>query len=234
MKKLLFGVILNTIAFSLWAQDDIDFTPPKTINIDDESDLTNQWETTLGWGFIIAQPNAPGAEIKPVSSHQFHFGLKYFFDISKIYLPGFELNYEYNTYKLVQDSNKIFPNTNLHQRQQLNINTINLQFNNRLVFKRKEQKPYLFMDISGYAGWNFATSVYTVDTHTSVNYYGGSKTEVYYRNLIYIEDLQYGIKTALFIKNFGIYGQYRLNNLIKKSFYYPDMPQWLVGIMIKS
>lgn len=235
MKKILFLFSSVLLYLCSGAQDN-----PKidiTVSQDQDSDIVVKKKgfeyMSLGWGFVLDQPPAPGANLKPISSHQFYFGYRYYFNLSKFYLPGIELNYEYVTYKLKQDSAKIFPNNILHDKEQFNVNSLNLDFTNRIVFKKKRGAPFVFMDIAGYGGWIFATTIYTVDNYTVANAYNASKVQVYHRNLVFTEDFQYGVKAIIGINGFLFYGQYRFSNLIKSGYIYPQMPNWLVGIGIE-
>lgn len=181
-------------------------------------------------GFILGKPEGISSDILFGNSTNFAIGLRYFRRVNKFYRIGFDIGHDGNSFSLKQDSSKILPNNLLHKTERINLNNLNISLVNRFSVSKIKNRMGTFFDLGGYAGWTHTSINYTMDKHQIANAANASKTQVYNRALVFVNDYQYGL-TAGFGKNyFRFYAKYRLSDNFKKQFIYAELPRIIVGL----
>jgi hypothetical protein len=181
-------------------------------------------------GLILGKPEGNGSDILYGNSSNFALGFRYFRRINKFYRMGFDIGHDGNSFSLKQDSSKILPNNILHKTERINLNNLNISFINRFSFGKTKNRMGAFFDLGGYAGWTHTSINYTLDKHQIANAANASKTQVYNRALVFVNDYQYGLMAGLGKNHFKIYAKYRLSNNFKSQFIYAELPRIVIGL----
>ncbi|CAG0979991.1 MAG: hypothetical protein HND27_08415 [Bacteroidetes bacterium] len=184
----------------------------------------------MGLGMIVGKSEGMGSDILYGHSTNFAMGLRFFHHFNKFYRMGVDLGHDGYSYRLKQDSTKILPNNQLHNRERIVINNLNVTFVNRLTIGKATKGMGTFIDVGGFAGWTHTSINFTQNDHIIANAANATKTQTYHRGLVFVEDYQYGI-TAGFGRNFfRIVAKYRLSDNFKSQFIYSELPRITVGL----
>lgn len=181
----------------------------------------------LGYGFIFGENSSDSAKILTPKSSAFMLGYLWKWRITKWYEFGFDALYHYNAFHIKQDSLKILPSTNLHKREKIVFNNIQIAPFQRFKFKNKYHSAGIFLDLGVYAGYNYRIKHQTVEQNRAK---GAGKTKTVNTQLKYTEDFSYGLLARIGFNRFVFYGRYRWSNLFTDKSGLPELPQYEVGI----
>lgn len=192
----------------------------------------------VNYGFILGGSEGAGADIEYGKSNALALGLRYKLRLSNIFAIGYSLQYSLYSYHIKQDSlKKIIPNDNIHQKEKLKFNNLGFEFYTRINFGKRGNLIGKFLDAGMYADWTFrAKHTYTekVDKFTNQNKGGIEKTSI--RDLSYIEEINYGLRSRIGINRYVITASYRLSNLFNNEFhneeYDFEFPRFFIGLEI--
>ena len=87
-----------------------------------------------------------------------------------------------------------------------------------------------YLDLAGYGEWGFNIKHKTRDEHTIANAAGASQTQTTNTGLLYTEAINYGVLARIGFNKIGVYGKYRVSDLFKPSYLFPELPRITVGL----
>ena len=183
----------------------------------------------IGYGFILGPSEGDSASIIPLSSSTFTIGWLSKWRLSRWYELGFDIDYQYSAFKLVQDSAKIVPNRVLHKREKLVFNRIEIAPFMRFKFRNRYHSTGTFLDLGGFMAYNYRIKHQTVERDQIP---GASKTRVVNLGLDYTEDFNYGVMARIGFNRFIFYARYRLSELFTEKSGLPELPRYNVGLKI--
>ncbi|MCB0802906.1 MAG: hypothetical protein KDB74_07390 [Flavobacteriales bacterium] len=183
----------------------------------------------FGYGFLIGDSENDSAQIKSGKSSSFSLGWLSKKRINKWYEIGFDVSYYYSSFHIQQDSFKIVPNNQLHKKEKMVFNNIQLIPFQRFKLRNKYHSTGIFIDLGGFAGYNYRIKHQTVERNQAP---GAGRTKTVNQKLSYTEDFSYGAIARLGFNRFVFYGRYRFSNLFHSSSNLPELPRFDVGLTI--
>lgn len=183
----------------------------------------------LAYGFLLGEPESDSADIIYGKSSAFQIGLLFKWRVAKIMELGFDISYHYAAFHLEQDSSKLIPNRQLHDKEKMLFNDLMLTPFVRIKLKNKYHSTGTFIDLGGFAGFTYRAVHYTVDYKLVPN---SHRTKIRDIRLDYNQSYSYGAMVRLGFNRIIIYGKYRFSDLFKKEFNYPELPRVEAGLMI--
>ena len=241
MKNIfLFFYLISLVAFNLNAQTTLSEYPLKLENAGTDTSKHDNKKMWVGGknfvyiyfdiGLIVGSPEGDGSDILYGNSTNFAAGFRYFNRINKFYRIGFDIGHDGYSYSLKQDSSKILPNNQINNTERITLNNLNISFVNRFSFGKKNNRMGTYIDIGGFAGWTHTSINYTLNKHQIVNAANASKTQVYNRALVFVNDYHYGVMAGFGKNYFRFYAKYRLSDNFKSQYIYAELPRITIGI----
>jgi len=184
----------------------------------------------IGYGFVFGESEGSGATVKSFGSSDFQLGFRYKRRVSNFYALGYEITYRVTAYKLKQDSSKRFPNKILHEKEKFSQNNLGLSLYNRFNFGKRGNYVGNFIDIGAYGDWAFSSVVQTKDSYGVANAYGARFIEQTHGNLIFVNPFNYGGLFRLGFNRYVLFATYRLSDLFKAKYNYPELPRITAGV----
>lgn len=183
----------------------------------------------VAYGFLLGDPESDSAKIIYGKSSTFQVGLLFKWRMAKLLELGFDLSYHYSAFHLQQDSSKVIPNSVLHDKGKMLFNNLMLTPFARIKFKNKYHSTGTFLDLGGFAGFTYRAVHYTIDYNLVPN---SHRTKMRDIRLAYNKWYSYGLMARLGFNRIIFYGKYRMSDLFKAKFDYPELPRYEVGLMI--
>jgi hypothetical protein len=183
----------------------------------------------FGYEFFAGNPDDKGAEIIYGLSTCIKIGYRYKFKIFEFYSVGFNAGYSFKKYVIKQEADKILPNSLLHDKEKIRFNNAELEFYNRFNVGERGNIIGKYLDIGLFANWAFAINHFTKDKVNDEE----NKAElaiIKYHNLLYTKRFFYGVSARLGINRFAISAEYRLSDLFKKEYQFPELARFCVGL----
>lgn len=194
----------------------------------------------IGMGAVVGSNEGEGGDLNYGRSLDFTAGFRYKYKINNVYAIGMDAKYNWTSFNLKQNDDKILPNNLQHKREVINFNNFGFIAYNRFNFdKNRGNHIGKFLDIGAYADWTFMVRhKYTTEFDVAGNA-NQSVSEVTNSGLLYVERLNYGLTARLGFGKFVFYGSYRLSDQFKKklndqfdSSNYPELARFIAGIQI--
>ena len=182
-------------------------------------------------GFIVGESETEGADINYGKSYTFSIGYRYKRKICNFYAIGFDISYYFMSYNLKQNIFKILPNDSIHNKEKLIFNNLGLELYNRFNFGKRGNYIGNFIDIGAYGNWAYKIKHYTKDD-INVDINKAKIKQVTYTGLVYPEELNYGLRARIGINRYVLSATYRLSDLFKEIYDYPELPRLSVGLQI--
>jgi len=183
----------------------------------------------IGYGFILGPSEGDSAEIIPLNSSTFTLGYLSKWRVNRWYELGFDVAYQYSSYKIEQDSSKIVPNRILHKREKLVFNRIEIAPFQRFKFRNRYHSTGTFLDMGIFFGYNYRIKHQTVERDRVT---GAGKTRTVNLDLQYTQDFNYGLMARIGFNRFIFYARYRYSDLFTPSSDIPELPRFNVGLKI--
>ncbi|MBN8703293.1 MAG: hypothetical protein J0M08_09515 [Bacteroidetes bacterium] len=191
----------------------------------------NYYHMYLGAGVLVGKTDKPELEVK--SGLQLMYGFRYKRRIASFYAAGFDVSFLMNRFNIQQDSLTIFPYKSINNKAWLTLPAIQGEIYNRFNLNKKRGNHVgTFIDIGGYAQWVYNAKYVMINKFETANQSGAGKTKSINNNLVYTNDFIYGLNFRLGFNKYLIYCSYRLTDVFKKQFIYPELPRINVGIQI--
>ena len=234
MKKAIALITITILALNVFAQQVImeQKVTKDTVPSDFGPNLKNFSHFYTAFGIIAGAPEGYGATIRYGNSSDFNMGFRYKRKLSNFYSMGFDLGYGLTSFKLKQDLTKIFPNAKLHHKEKIHFNHLRLTLYNRFNFGKRGNYIGNFLDIAAYGDWEFSAKHIYFDKHPLLNNDNASAAKVINTGLAYTNPFNYGVQTRIGFNRYVLYGSYRLSELFKDQFSYPELPRLVIGLQI--
>jgi len=150
---------------------------------------------------------------------------------------GYSLEYQFNVYRIRQDSGVNLLSLNLeHDKQNLSLSKINLGPVIRIKLNNKGNKIGQYLDLGAYGSINFGYALFTRDKVDPALYEGTQTIEQKRLRLDYINRWSYGLEASLGQNSLNIWAKYRLSDSFKQSNninngnLLPELPRLFIGI----
>lgn len=224
--KLFFGILL--LSFSTKAQ-----TVLLNVDRNNEQKITERGPNLKKFTHIIfhagllASQDKPGAQIIYGGSLNLALGIRKKYKITPFYSLGFDIQNQYTDYKLKQVKGKILPDTVINNISgRLDYYSSGFGFYNRINFDpRRGNFLGAFLDLGIMGEWYYSIKSVSKNKRTD-----GTILKSVVRNLPYVNNLDAKIYARIGFSHFSLFGSYRLTELFKTSFNYPDLPRLILGM----
>jgi hypothetical protein len=242
MKKLLVVLIVALFTSTLFGQtvlleeDVAGDTIPETFG----PNLKRYRHLYFEYGFLADKPEGDGLEMLYGHSHNFGIGLRYKYRMTNFLALGWDIHITEWTYRIKQTDHKVFPNDIKHKREKLTVNNFGLEFYTRLNFGKRGNHIGNFIDLAAFGNYIIGASHYTLDVLDTVNINNAGRVHTTNKDLIYLENINYGFKLRFGINRYVISASYRFSDLIKDNFVdlpedvvlYPELPRLFIAFQI--
>lgn len=234
MTKTLIILALAFITTSLFGQEILLEQDLETDTLEDKRgpNLKNFSHMYFGYGFVVGPAEATGSEVAYGKSTDFNVGFRYKRRISNLYALGFDLAYGVTSFNLKQQQGKLLPDTILHESEKINFNHFGLMIYNRFNFGKRGNVLGNYIDLAAYGNYEFSVKHIYTERHLKPNAANANITKVVNRQLTYTNPFNYGVQARLGFNRYVFYGSYRLSELFKSEFIYPELPRLIIGLQI--
>lgn len=175
----------------------------------------------------VVSSDFAGARIIYGSSVDLSFGFRKKYKIGTVYSLGWEIEGVYTDFKLKQEIGKVFPDSLKNKAERLDVSTIGLTFFNRINFDPgRGNRIGKYLDIGINASFADASRINKNDLPD------GSKTKGVQTQLPYLNHFSSCVNVKLGSGHFAIYASYRITDLIKNTYNYPDLPRMTAGLEV--
>jgi len=178
----------------------------------------------IGGGFVLGPSTATG-QVNYGQSREFIVGVGTGYQFCKWNGIGIDIYYKSTDFYLKQDSAKILPNNVQHTAEKISFDNFGGLVFDRFYFGK------MYLDGGFYFDWAFYTKHITWDKDTVAN--AGSTIKTVEKQLKFLNPTNYGL-TFRFggVKGFSFYFNYRLSKLYKSDVTYPQLPDYVFGIVL--
>ena len=230
MKQKILILLLVIFSLSSTAQTillSVDNTKDKSTEIGRNLKRHNQLFFRLGF---VEGIDKPGARIIFGKSIDFSFGFRKRYKISSLYSLGFETEIQSRSYKFKQTVEKRFPDTIINKSQSLNYGNLGLGFFSRFNFD-PHRGNFLgtFLDLGIVGNWHLGTHEFTENKLSN-----GTTVTKSISDLDYVKKLSTSAYVRIGFSHVSVYGSYRLTDLFKDAYKYPDLPRLVIGIELSA
>lgn len=183
----------------------------------------------LSYGFIIGESVGDSSSIKYGNSSTFSVGFRSKYRLTKFYELGYEIAYLRTRYLPVQDSLKNLPDGELHDKEMLANNALEVLVFNRFKLKNKDHSAGIFIDIGAYGNWNYRNVHYTKNEDAIP---GAGRTVVKNYFLEYMNDYAYGLTARIGFNRFALDFRYRLSDVFDSKAKYGELPNMVIALQL--
>ena len=186
----------------------------------------------IGTGLVIN--NSQDIEINTLRSGYFAVGFRQKFKLLSFYSIGYEAGYNAWHFNIKQSEDKMIPNMDLHDKEKLRFHSGNILLFNRLNIGKRGNVIGRFIDFGGYMNYIFSTSHYTKDriqdnippsdqdVHAEIRIVKNT-------GLDYVQSFGYGLFGRAGINWFALKVTYRMSDLFKGKYDWPELPRIYIG-----
>ncbi|MBN2521076.1 MAG: hypothetical protein JXB17_11255 [Bacteroidales bacterium] len=171
-------------------------------------------------------------EINTFYSNSKSIGYRYKYKISENIAIGCDLIYENWLYSLKQNDNKTFPDSLLHEKENLIINHLGTSPYLRINFSKTGNHISWFMDIAPvfYITLNTKHVVFDKSENENTNY---KNSKTIYKQLDYFEKYNYGLIVRFGYSRLVIFGKYRFSDSFTGNYdNIYKLPRFDVGLQL--
>jgi hypothetical protein len=181
----------------------------------------------FGLGFIAGKPDSTGSDIITGYSMNYLVGFRYKLRVTNWFAIGYDIDFTSYGYRLKQASSKITPDTILHDKEKLTFSDLGADIYMRFNYGRRGNRIGNFIDLGGYADWVFSARNYMKDKIAN-----GNVVETTISHLNYFNPYNYGAVARIGFNRYVLFGYYRLSDIFKTSYNYPELPRITIGLQI--
>ena len=182
----------------------------------------------LGYGFVTGF-DLDSSEIIYGKSGVFTLGYLFKWRIAKYLEGGFDAAYHRTAYHLKQDSSKTIPTSNLHEKEKIVFNSLEVSPFIRIKLLNKFRSNGTFIDLGFFTGWQYNTKHETVEEDLTI---GAGKSKTVNTDLKYKRSYVYGPLARVGFNRIIFYGRFRASDLFTKNSGLEDLPKYEIGIKI--
>ena len=176
---------------------------------------------------FVAGPDEAGARIKYGNSMDFAIGFRKKYKLGSLYSFGWELELRGMNYRLVQDSGKVVPNNFLNDRERLSLSVVQLGVYQRINFdplRGNHMGTYLDLGVS--AGYQ------VLQNNVRNKLPDGSVVNASITKVPYDNNFGAMLNARIGRGHVALYGSWRLTDVFKSSYDFPELPRLTVGLEI--
>jgi len=233
MKKpniLFFALILTFSISSKSFSQNIVYYEQATINTEKPKKCPNCSQFGhfyTSWGLSVPS-SSEHAQINTLQSSFFSSGYRHMFRINQFFSTGFTFDVNRNLYGILQKDGKNIHDSILHKKETIMINHTDASWFLRIQFqKRRGMHIGNFIDLGGFAGYNFSRLRFTENINTF-----GIKQRTWYKNVPYINEFQYGLYARFGINRYVLVAKYRLSDVFDTTTGFSQLPPLSIGFEI--
>lgn len=228
MKKYIYLIAFTVITINTYSQNVLfeQNVLADTVKSKAGPNLKNYVHFYFGYGIMVGPSDGDGAEISTGASSNFELGVRYKYKISNLYSFGLNLSYNFYSYRIKQESDKIFPDTIIHDKEKFMLSSLSLGVYNRFNFGRRGNVIGRYLDLGAYGDWNLIKKHYVKDK------IDGQVYKLSVTRLKYVENFGYGVFANLGFNRLVLTFKYRLSDLFKESYNYPELTPYTVGVQV--
>lgn len=229
MKKIFLFLALFSFAYALMAQSVVLHKEVKdSVTVKFGPNMKNFRHFYFGIGYIFGKPDSAGSAILQGSSMNYQIGYRYKLRLTNWFALGYDIAFSSYSYRLKQDSAKITPNKIIHDKEKISFSDLGAGLYMRFNYGRRGNRIGNFVDLGGYADWIFTARNYYKDK----NPVNGNVIQTTITHLKYYNAYNYGAMARIGFNRYVLYGCYRLSDIFKKSYAYPEFPRLTIGLQI--
>ena len=151
--------------------------------------------------------------------------------INNIYSLGWIINCNLKSFDIKQNALKIFPTNIISEKEKLLTRNLALGLYNRFNFGKRGNYIGNFIDVGANFEWNFYPT-FVINNKNIFNASLSGNTKQIQSNLKFNNASNYCIAAALGFNKYVIYSTYRLSNIFRNSFNFPELPRFIVGLQL--
>jgi hypothetical protein len=196
------------------------------INLERGPNLKRHHQFVLRGGFL-ASNDYEGARIKYGSSVNLSFSFRKKYKIGSVYSLGFDIDNQYTDYKLKQEKGKVLPDTIINDiSERLDYYTLGAGFYQRINFDPGRGNFLgFFLDLGVMGEWYYSIKDISKNKLTD-----GSTLKEVKKSLPYVNMVGAKIYSRIGFGRSAFYGSYRITDLFKADYNYPDLPRFVLGL----
>lgn len=161
-------------------------------------------------------------------SFRTYIGLRSYYKLTNAYIMGFEGEFGWETFRIRQSSDKIFPSSGTHTKEILNTSNIGLAYFNRILFTQRESSLGVWLDGGIYGNLSLSSRHVTKDKASSSDDVRYHKTVD--KGLKYLNPWEYGIKARLGYRRYAATFTYRLSDWVSGKVPENEPPRVSLGL----
>ena len=161
------------------------------------------------------------------TSTDVNFGLRYKRKFTNTLAAGADLCVAASSYKIKQDNMKSVPDTIANEKEKIRIGVVSPSVFLRLNIGKRGNYVGNFLDLGAYGGWNIRKMHITVN-HNDLD----ERIRVQTSHLDYVETFTYGLLARAGINRYVVTARYRISDIFKPSYSFPELPRLTVGVEI--
>lgn len=187
-------------------------------------------QSTISFGLILGATDNDSTQIEMGNSFEFNTGIRYKRRFTNFYSIGAELAYSVQSYRIKQTEAKLFPSAGQYAKEKLIFNNAMVGMYNRFNFGKRGNSLGKYLDLGGYCNLTLISKHYVKVDNTGDTLALSKNTEFINRKLDYTESVRYGVMARIGSNKLSIYGKYRLSNLFKPEYGYPELSRLIIGL----
>ena len=228
MKKIFFIVSIIAFSLHLFSQnpvlsEDVDLNIEKPKFGENRKHFT-QFYASLG--AILGKSEGDILEVNSWKSSYFDFGFRYKLRLFEYNAVGFQIYYNYNTYRLNYETGVGFPII-VHDKDRIRTSNFGLGIYDRINYGKRGNYLGKYIDIGAY-GETALTRVHYFKQEQA----NGEVLKAELTKLKALEKLNYGFFANIGFNKYVIFGKYRLSDMITDIDKYDEMPRFVAGIQL--
>jgi len=179
---------------------------------------------------IAAGPEFKGAEIHQLRSPQITLGARYKLRVWEYYHTGFNLSYQYQGFRMVQNNTTKIPSPTVYNKSRIYAHNASLEWYHRINFKKTGNSMAPHIDLGGYIGYFFSRGHYAMQKPNTPGVGNPRKVISKSRGVDYGLPINYGVRGRFSGSKVAVYGEYRLSKFFDSSLSYPDLAPFVIGV----
>lgn len=184
------------------------------------------------YSFYLGREDEDGGRINYGLSRTITEGFRYKAKVSNYYAAGFDFFFSQYNYDLEQVAGKKIQDTTFHDHEKLVFENMGLSIYSRINFGKRGDRIGNFFDVAVYGNWTYSVRHVSKDTYNLTIGQNATDVKVVKTGLPYTENYNYGIAARLGFNRIAFTFTYRLSNLFKNSYGYPELPRYTAGLQI--
>lgn len=169
-----------------------------------------------------------GFQAEALNSYIFQLGFRNNFRLTKWYIMGASVRYAEESFRLLQNDEKVFPNADKHKKEFIRTYNIGLEYFNRILFTQRESTYGIFLDLGIYGNYNLGSRHFMRDKGSAADL--AKYRETYLKGLEYTTRLNYGLTARLGSRRLALVGNYRLSDWIDNDYTLAEPPKFSLGL----